>query len=748
MTSVALLSLVLLFIQWETSAFMSNGLRGLRLRPVLCQVGDECAKDVEVSSEDLQRLWVKRGFPEDSFSERDALLLTMVDGEDEDGTFMSFEEIDVEILKGAMLGEVSVLNAGVMVADTNTDAAVDAGIEAEASSDSPMVPSGRSVGIDLGTTNSVISAVEGGRPLVIPVDAGRMLPSVVAYLSDGGGTVVGERAQRQAATNGGNTFSSIKRVIGQTLGQVADLGDVQSLQMLRGGMALVPRALAARKKSEEGGSGGGVATTQGGQTTKSARTKQTQSGPHESDSDALLACAVLGGTVTPEEVSALILRELLDAAESHLKSGPIKKAVVTVPAYFAPSQCAATERAAKLAGLEHVKLLREPEAAALAYGLTREGKQIVLVFDLGGGTFDVSVLDVGDDFVEVIATSGDAHLGGDDMDALVQDWVIAQCAATWAPEGASTVDKTGLERRVRANATAMLRIRAAAEAAKIDLSKHKATTIDLPMLLSNFKGTSTDVQDVPLLSASLELTRGRFEMLIKPVLAGIARPLREAALMAGVNLQGESGQVSISSIDYQEELEEEEKRVGDGERTGTQAADSEPSARELRELQTEGRRSAKARKKTAGKTRAEVRRLQASMRDPTLGAFPGGQLLDDVILVGGATRIPAVRRLVRTVTGLDPRRAVNPDEAVSLGASVLAGIMDGDIEGMQVMTAWQAAMYRAFYDEQVKGRGISEDSFTAGASAGDIARTTGTKDEPEPRRIRAGKGLLRKAARP
>jgi molecular chaperone DnaK len=712
---------------------------------VLGQVGDEGIKGVEVSLEDLQRLWKKRGFPAKSFSERNALLLTMVHGEDEDededGTFMSFEDIDVEVLKGDMLGEVGEVGKSVMVAE------VDAGIEAEASSDSLiMVPSGRSVGIDLGTTNSVISAMQGGRPLVIPVNSGRILPSVVAYLSDGGGTVVGERAQRQAATNGGSTFSSIKRVIGQTLGQVADLGDVQSLQMLRGGKSLVSRALAARKKSKKGGSGGGVATTaQNGQTTKSVRIKQTQNRPLESDSDALLACAVLGGTVTPEQASALILRELLDAAESHLKSGPIKKAVVTVPAYFAPSQCEATKRAAKLAGLEHVKLLREPEAAALAYGLNREGKQIVLVFDLGGGTFDVSVLDVGDDFVEVIATSGDAHLGGDDMDALVQDWIIAQCAAAWAPEGASAVVKTGLERRVRADAAAMLRIRVAAEAAKIDLSKHKATTIDLPMLLSNFKGTSTDVQDMPLLSAALVLTRGRFEMLIKPVLAGLARPLREAALIAGVNLQGESGQVCISSIDYEAELEEEEERVGDGERGA-----SAPSARELRELQTEGRRSAKVRKKTAGKTRAEVRRLQASMRDPNIGAFPGGQLLDNVILVGGATRIPAVRRLIRTVTGLSPRRSVNPDEAVSLGASVLAGIMDGDIEGMQIMTAWQAAMYRAFYDEQVKGWGISEESFIAcaGAGAGDVAKTTGNKDEPEPRRIRAGNGLLRKATRP
>lgn len=616
-----------------------------------------------VSIDQLKEFWQSKGFEEDEFSTQDAVSLMAMEvvtsSEDtfdilgtpgnyslsanNESSFSPLGITEIEYLKETFVAE-------------NTE--------------SSMLLSTRSVGIDLGTTNSVVSAIEGGRPRVITIDGERVLPSVVAYLADGR-VLVGEAARRQAVTNPQNTFASIKRIIGRTQTQLEQLNDVQSLNILSKSPSKKPALIKCPNKN--------------------------------------------GGTVEAPEISSLVLRRLLDTAEAHLACEPIKKAVVTVPAYFAPSQCDATEQAARQAGLEKVKLLREPEAAALAYGLTKKGKQIVLVFDLGGGTFDVSVLDVGDEYVEVIATSGDANLGGDDMDVLVQDWIVQQCVEEWTSSSSSSSSRSRhdaahhrkvVEMHLRSDMSAMVRIKSAAEAAKISLSRGSVAVVDLPLLAKSGGGDA-------LLGIRVTLTRRKFESLIQPVLRAIARPLREVALMAGVNLQGESGLMGGITQEYEALRDEDEGNDG-GETCDASDVGSKLSLRRLRDMQTEDRRAAKVKKKVAGKTRSEVfsscpsfplvingtmtlttihpfltlhyqvRRLRSELGDATLNAFPGGQALDDIILVGGATRIPAVRRLVRSLTGIEPKHTVNPDEAVSLGASVLAGIMDGDIKGMQV----------------------------------------------------------------
>jgi molecular chaperone DnaK len=309
-----------------------------------------------------------------------------------------------------------------------------------------------------------------------------------------------------------------------------------------------------------------------------------------------------------------------------------------------------------LAGLEKVKLLREPEAAALAYGLTQEQRKIVLVFDLGGGTFDVSVLEVGGGFVEVIATSGDAHLGGDDWDRAIVDHVVQEMSVA---AGLSATDVKALQ----ADPIVSARLLEAAEQAKIALSAAKETRVQIPLL---FRGLSVDVP----------LSRGRFESLTKSLLARLLLPLREVAIMSGVNLPGESGQLGINEGAFADDEDEDDE---DDER-GAGAPALTPA--QLRQTQLKGKAAAKERKKVRGSTARELRRLQKALGDPSLAIFPGGQLLDDVVLVGGSTRIPAVLRLVRTITGVDPRRTVNPDEAVSLGAAVMAGILDGSVKNM------------------------------------------------------------------
>ena len=471
----------------------------------------------------------------------------------------------------------------------------------------------------------------------------------------------------------------------------------------------------------------------------------------------------------------------------------IERAVITVPAYFSAAQRAATERAGRLAGLKKIRLLKEPEAAALAYGLDTQKQQLVLVFDLGGGTFDCSVLEVGDGFVEVIATSGDEHLGGDDFDQIIEEWLLEhlflQLKHMYQNQqdghrlgnydqdykhqhgehphnknlpNESKVDRyigTGMEYRSdctdivplllramgrlsskqgllqyiksidqRAALQLRVRLKQSAVQAKESLSSHITTQIELPNLIGN-------------VDLSVELTRRKFESLSKPLLNSILKPLRQVAIMAGINLPGESAQqgadgwepqwdgndsdhsqrffmrgnkqrdkeVNQEEEEEEEAAEEEEENEGQTQQEHKQASGlSSNSIRHMQRVQLEGRRSAKALKKQRATSTRELRRLQKQTGDSSLTLFPGGHMLDEVLLVGGATRIPAVAKLVRTITGVDPQRSVNPDLAVCLGAGVQAGILDGTISNMQVMSAWQAAVLRTFYQEKQKGNNLYE----------------------------------------
>lgn len=544
-----------------------------------------------VSEEALRAAWGRAGRPPDSFSETAALSLLLA--EEDPDEMQGF--VDVASERGQKL-LASLRGSG------------SEGVE------SPSPPSsrrGKAVGIDLGTTFSSVAVVEGGVPVVIPVDDCPLVPSVVAYLSEER-LLVGERARRQRVVNPKNTFSSVKRIIGSSVKQVKERGEKLSL-------------LKVDSSSRE---------------------------------TCLLKSTALNRLLRPEDVSAEVLRYLLQQATKYLGS-PVERAVITVPAYFSPTQCRATENAGKLAGLEKVKLLREPEAAALAYGLNRKEPQVILVFDLGGGTLDVSVLDVGGGLVEVKATSGDPHLGGDDFDTLIVRWLIAQHVANGGK------DPIG-------NAFLMSRLYDIAESAKKDLSSQTSTIISVPLL---------DGEK----SLEVELTRRKFESLASKLITRMLKPIREVAIMSGVNLMGESGQAGV---------QDDDDDSGDG--------DVEVSSAALRKSQLEGRKAAREKRKLRGTVMKETRRLQKEFSDPSISTFPGGRILDDVILVGGATRMPCIQRLLRTVTGIEPKSSVNPDEAVSLGAAVLAGIMDGEIKNMEVMSAWQAAMYKAFYEQQLE----------------------------------------------
>lgn len=471
-------------------------------------------------------------------------------------------------------------------------------------------------------------------PIIVPIAGRPVMPSIVTYCEDGS-TIVGEAARQQEVCNPRNTFSSVKRIIG--------------------------------KSSKEA---------------KSGRDRCFSSKILPSDAmnsvSCRLVCPALNSTVTPEEVSSLILKKLIAEASSYMNqrtrqlnsTNIVSRAVITVPAYFSRFQREATERAGRLAGLQKVRLLREPEAAALAYGLDLSEQQLVLVFDLGGGTLDVSVLDVGNGFVEVIATNGDPHLGGDDFDYVIVDWLVDQF---------ELVSKEGA-RHVRNDVLALARLREIALQAKKQLSVAVDCTIEIPSL---YKGVGLP---------STKLTRGKFESLSRHLLARILKPLREVAIMAQINLPGESGQ--LGTLLQEDSIDDNNDSVVQG---------PELTVSELRKLQLSGRREAKDRKKTRGATSKELRRLQRESGDPSLSMFPGGQQLDEVLLVGGATRIPAIRRLVRTITGVEPLRSMNPDEAVCLGAGTLAGVLDGTIPDMQVVSSWQAAILRTIKEE--KGRG-------------------------------------------
>ena len=377
----------------------------------------------------------------------------------------------------------------------------------------------KAVGIDLGTTNSVISVMEGGRPeVIVNAEGGRTTPSVVAYKGDE--RLVGQIARRQAALNPAATLFEVKRFIGRRWDEVKEEA------------ARSPFAV----KEGPGGS---------------------------------VRISVNGQDLAPEQVSAEVLRKLVSDASAKLGQ-KITDAVITVPAYFDNSQREATRQAGEIAGLNVLRVINEPTAAALAYGLERQGNETVLVFDLGGGTFDVTILELGDGVFEVKSTAGDTHLGGADFDHRIVDWLA---------------DEFQKEHNfdLRKDKQALQRLIEAAEKAKIDLSNASETSLSLPFI-------TFDPETRTPMHLERTLTRAKFEELTADLLRRVRKPVEQAL------------------------------------------ADAKLSASDINE----------------------------------------------VILVGGSTRIPAVKRIVQDLTGKTPNESVNPDEAVALGAAVQAGIIQGD----------------------------------------------------------------------
>jgi molecular chaperone DnaK len=390
-----------------------------------------------------------------------------------------------------------------------------------------MGKNGKIVGIDLGTTNSVVAVLEGGIPTVIPTaEGGSIVPSVVGFKKDGE-RIVGQAAKRQAVINPENTVFSIKRFIGRRADEVA-------AETKR-----VPYAIVA--------------------------------GP---TNDTRVRIAATNKTYTPQEISAMVLAKLKADAEAYLGE-PVTQAVITVPAYFNDAQRQATKDAGQIAGLEVLRIINEPTAAALAYGLDKKTDETILVFDLGGGTFDVSVLEVGDGVVEVKATNGDTHLGGDDWDDVIMDWMIAEFRK-----------EQGID--LHADRQALQRLRESAEKAKIELSSMLETEINLPYVTADANGPR---------HLMMKLTRARFEQLADKLVARLRTPVEQA------------------------------------------------------------------------------------MKDASLKMTD----IDEIVLVGGATRMPMVQNLVRQLTGKEPNKSVNPDEVVAVGAAIQGGVLGGEVKDVLLL---------------------------------------------------------------
>ncbi len=385
------------------------------------------------------------------------------------------------------------------------------------------------VGIDLGTTNSVVAAFAGGDASVIPsAEGGNTVPSVVAY-NKNGERLVGQVAKRQSVVNPENTIYSIKRLMGRRY----DDPETQRTQ------EMVPYTIVA--------------------------------GPNE---DARVEVPIVSKDFAPQEISAQVLQKLKRDAEAFLGE-PVTKAVITVPAYFNDMQRQATKDAGKIAGLEVLRIINEPTAAALAYGLDQEENQTILVYDLGGGTFDVSVLEVGDGVVEVKATHGDTHLGGDDWDERIVQWMISEYKKEQG------IDLSG-------DPQALQRLREAAEKAKIELSTLNETEINLPFITADASGPK---------HLQMKLTRAKFEQLTEDLLERTREPFTQALQDAGLS----------------------------------------------------------------------------------------ANQIDEVVLVGGSTRMPMVQDLVYEMTGKAPNKSVNPDEVVALGAAIQGGVLSGDVSDVLLL---------------------------------------------------------------
>ena len=388
-----------------------------------------------------------------------------------------------------------------------------------------MASKGRVIGIDLGTTNSVVSVMENSQPVVIVNQEGaRTTPSVVAVGKDGE-RLVGQVAKRQAVTNPENTVFSVKRFMGRNFSEVSE-------EMRR-----VPYSVVAA-----------------------------------SNGDARIN--VRGKQYSPPEISAMVLQKLKQAAEDYLGE-KVTDAVVTVPAYFNDAQRQATKDAGQIAGLNVQRIVNEPTAAALAYGLDQKKDETIAVFDLGGGTFDISVLEVGEGVVEVKATNGDTHLGGDDFDQVVTEWLIAEF------KKAEGID-LGKDRM------ALQRLKEAAEKAKIELSSVMETEINLPFITADATGPK---------HLTTKLTRAKLEALVEPLVQRTMAPLKQALADAGLK----------------------------------------PSD------------------------------------------------VDEVVLVGGSTRMPRVHQVVKEYFGKEPHKGVNPDEVVAIGAAIQGGVLSGEVKDVLLL---------------------------------------------------------------
>ena len=386
---------------------------------------------------------------------------------------------------------------------------------------------GKVVGIDLGTTNSVVAVIEGGKPTVIANKEGaRTTASVVAY-TKAGDQLVGQIARRQAVINPENTFYSVKRFLGRKLDEVAE------------------------------------------------ELRQVSYPLHaDSNGNIKIHCSALDKDFAPEEISAQVLRKLVDDASKYLGE-KVTQAVITVPAYFNDSQRQATKNAGRIAGLDVLRIINEPTAASLSYGLDKKNNEIIIVFDLGGGTFDVSILEVGDGVFEVLSTSGDTHLGGDDFDKKIVDWLKAEF-----------FKEEGID--LSKDMQALQRLTEAAEKAKIELSNVTQSDINLPFIANTESGPK---------HLEKTLTRAKFEELCSGLIDRCKVPVKNA------------------------------------------------------------------------------------LRDAKLS----NSKIDEVVLVGGSTRIPAVQKLVVDLIGKEPNRSVNPDEVVAIGAAVQAGVLAGEVKDILLL---------------------------------------------------------------
>jgi len=380
------------------------------------------------------------------------------------------------------------------------------------------------IGIDLGTTNSVVAIMEGSEAKVIPNSEGNRTTASVVGFAKGGERLVGQVAKRQAVTNPENTVFSIKRFMGRHFSEVAEE------------MKMVPYTV----KDVEGG----------------------------------VRIVIGDKQYSPPEISAMVLQKLKQAAEDYLGE-KVKKAVITVPAYFNDAQRQATKDAGKIAGLEVERLVNEPTAAALAYGLDKKADEVIAVYDFGGGTFDISILEVGEGVVEVMATNGDTHLGGDNIDQRIIEWLLAEFKKDQG------IDLTQ-------DPMAIQRLKEAAEKAKIELSSAQETELNLPFITADASGPK---------HLNIKLSRSKLEQMVEDLLLRSIEPCKKALADAGID----------------------------------------------------------------------------------------GDKVDEVVMVGGQTRMPAIQKLVEEFFGKEPHRGVNPDEVVAIGAAIQGGVLAGDVKDVLLL---------------------------------------------------------------